>query len=422
MEFTVTLSKYNYSQGYDRDQFIALFPESMISQALELDKGATNIVLNISDVTPYVLMYINRVIHIRKLPIPATDISQAGKYLLIPLLEMVSDLRYVEFHTDHSEVNLLDHKSLDTYYDTILQFGVYRNWNMLIFYLLDIIPIKMDYNYIGVLVITTYHNNVPCYNRLRPYIKNPLLTISTQTAKRFFPEFGSKMTYLDHLSQKSLINIAVESGKTDILRLIAQDPAFITEDNDELSMWTGALYTACHNGNMDQIDIITSLVSKQTRIYACRYTTLEVMCRVYSVKDEVALLEYMISSKHFDRDILEVIKLMKRTNVKLVLQNHLDFISCNLLLELHKLKDKGLTDIIYEYYSNQKNFLMMSYFNGYIPDRILWKDIICHVEAKDFTLILQMFIGSDMWKLLHKKAIYYNRPDLVKIINYQSWV
>ena len=65
--FTVTLPKYNYVESYDRAEFTSLFPNSLITLALQ--SGENDIPLENSLVTPDILQALSYITTRREYPI-----------------------------------------------------------------------------------------------------------------------------------------------------------------------------------------------------------------------------------------------------------------------------------------------------------------------------------------------------------------
>ncbi len=102
---TVNLPRYNYSQSYDRKTFLSDFPNSLISTAFT-DPEEKEIDITQPSVTPYVLQYLQTLTEGTTPIVPFEDMTSAGRYLLIPILDVVSDPKYRDFRDTYPNTNL----------------------------------------------------------------------------------------------------------------------------------------------------------------------------------------------------------------------------------------------------------------------------------------------------------------------------
>jgi hypothetical protein len=82
----------------DREKFRVAFPNSLIDLSLN-DKTAQTLIYNNPFITQEVLQAIYMIMR-RKAPIPVSrDLTEAGRYLMIPVLEIVLHPKYSLFHS-----------------------------------------------------------------------------------------------------------------------------------------------------------------------------------------------------------------------------------------------------------------------------------------------------------------------------------
>lgn len=123
---------------YPKVEFIELFPYCPISLALQ-DPDADIIDINVPVVTPYVLDYLTLILSRRILPIPVENMSSASKYLLIPILDIVSSEKYPVLLKSYPDINLNDD---DTIKSGIHAFAIKYEWPELLNIIHDLISVS----------------------------------------------------------------------------------------------------------------------------------------------------------------------------------------------------------------------------------------------------------------------------------------
>lgn len=165
MSITINLPAYDIQSTYDRNKFLKFFPDSMISAAFQ-DPEETHIDLTSKIMTPYVLEYLQTMLEtVDAFPPPKTDLTEAGRYLLISVLEIVSRPEYIKFQAKYPNINLLDSRSLQDNYSSILVYSLLYNYPLLRTYLWTIIDKDGQDNYDG-LYVSAYMNNVSVFKEL----------------------------------------------------------------------------------------------------------------------------------------------------------------------------------------------------------------------------------------------------------------
>ena len=133
--FTIKL-KDGYSQTLDKSKFIALFPGSMISSALN-DKTATEIDITSPHVTPNVLDLIKSIVEHKKVPYPhkcaRDELTSASRYLLIEELEVIANPLYRLFVLMFPGHDLLNVE----YTSCVMDFAIKENYSELALYILN---------------------------------------------------------------------------------------------------------------------------------------------------------------------------------------------------------------------------------------------------------------------------------------------
>lgn len=168
MSFTISLPTHsNFQYTYDRKKFLEMFPDSMISLALQ-DLEETRFDIH-QIVTPYTLEYIHILLTESKLCPSRDNLAEASRYLLIPILEVVCHPEYEKFYRDYLKVNLLDTESIKTHYQEIVVYGLLHQYSSLLSYIWD----RLDYKTMNchiALYVAAYMNNVPVTKMLNEIV------------------------------------------------------------------------------------------------------------------------------------------------------------------------------------------------------------------------------------------------------------
>ena len=114
--FTIYLSSYNYRESFHIDKFILIFPNSLISLALQSNEDIIEITKDI--VTPDTIQLLQTIILTDD--IHHTDISYKKRldYLGIDLPDIIYHLKYSEFRKQYPNIKF---KSIPDYYELIIQ-------------------------------------------------------------------------------------------------------------------------------------------------------------------------------------------------------------------------------------------------------------------------------------------------------------
>src|SRR5438874_2624551 len=122
---------------FSKSKFQEYFPDSFISRALQLDPETEEITLSNSGVSDTKVMedalnYLDGICHGAYPYISKVDLSSAGKYLLIQLLEIVSHPKYDDFLSFTYRSNIVN---TNLHYETILIHGLVHDFPEVISYL-----------------------------------------------------------------------------------------------------------------------------------------------------------------------------------------------------------------------------------------------------------------------------------------------
>lgn len=95
----------------NQDEFVTLFPKSLITSALELDPTTETIDITSDAVTPDILFLIRDMVITQTIPpinrINGANYYEAGRYLGISVLEAIAHWTYDGFHDIYPDINLL---------------------------------------------------------------------------------------------------------------------------------------------------------------------------------------------------------------------------------------------------------------------------------------------------------------------------
>ena len=197
MDFSIRLLTYdNQRWEFQRSKFIQLWPECMISLALQ-DLEATTIDIEQLSVTPYVMNYLTEIYNNNKLPIPDVDMTSASLYLLIPILEAVSNPFYEGLLQLYPRTNLMKQSTFIANYEFIMAFALRYSYTSLRDYL-------MSLNITGDQPILHYIGAYYDYPKLLS--SKPTITSSTVYLKLYIPELESSKDALTPLEVAILGN------------------------------------------------------------------------------------------------------------------------------------------------------------------------------------------------------------------------
>ena len=132
--FTVTLPKHNFTIPFNYDEFTQLFPNSLITLALQ--SGESNIELENKLVTPDILEVLSYITINRDYPyVGNPNGKRALDYLGIDLPDFVYEPIYAEFKKHNPNIRLLTAEDLNTNYNQILNSAIEEKFPSLVTYL-----------------------------------------------------------------------------------------------------------------------------------------------------------------------------------------------------------------------------------------------------------------------------------------------
>lgn len=249
MSIVINLPVYDTQYKFNRAQFLSLFPDSMISTAFQ-DPDETSIDLTHHTMTPDILEYLHNTVKSNML-LPIKDnqnFQEVGRYLLIPILEVISQSEYTQFHETYPKINLLEKQSLRDNYSTILVYALLHNYSSLLHYLWNEIGSVGHDNY-DALFVSAYKNNMHVMTTL---LKDVNLFDYKSIKYKYFrdlvhlPYNPALDTYLAN-KHLSVSEVCMLGNANDTLRLIYD------YDVDKDNM---ALVIATINKNMEGIKIL----------------------------------------------------------------------------------------------------------------------------------------------------------------------
>lgn len=123
-EFTITLPEHTHSQIYNREKFISVFPESMISILLE-QSADTEIIITQRFVLPEVLTILHLVIEKGQVTYQPhdelrEDVKKSADYLCIDLLAVVNDPKFQNLQFVINGIDLTSPESIQGHADSLI--------------------------------------------------------------------------------------------------------------------------------------------------------------------------------------------------------------------------------------------------------------------------------------------------------------
>ena len=189
------------------------------------------------------------------------DLIRASRYLLMPILAVASDLKYVDFHQKYPYIDLLNPNYLEQDYGTILNSSLEENFPVLTRYLLERVnPEDHPGENLMALFISANRNNLPMFQSLLKIISDPTDTIDINEVKSHFTpvEFDIVRNVEEDMSNITVIEASSLGQSNDILHYLSQDPRFQKLQEH----WDYGLRIAIWMDNYDAIDIIRPLLSQ----------------------------------------------------------------------------------------------------------------------------------------------------------------
>lgn len=131
--FTVTLPEYKFTIRFNTQDFVRLFPGSLI--ALALQSGENDIPLSNTMVTSEILQLLSQILTTQDYPyVSIPNAKQILDYLGIDLPEFVYDSKYGMFRRDNPGFSM---PMLDEWYTPILRYSIDTDFSELARYVLD---------------------------------------------------------------------------------------------------------------------------------------------------------------------------------------------------------------------------------------------------------------------------------------------
>lgn len=117
MEFTLSVPRYKYQKVLNKQEFLDVFPESMISHTLEMCPSDGVIELTMACVTPAVIDLIHKIVETRTTPLIQDQfrpiVEECGKYLGMEILMILGNKKYghgyLHGHRDLNLFRIMDH-------------------------------------------------------------------------------------------------------------------------------------------------------------------------------------------------------------------------------------------------------------------------------------------------------------------------
>lgn len=221
--FNICLPNFNNAKYiFSREQFISMFPYSPVSLALQ-DTEADEVELIHSEVTPYILNYLSNTINCNILPIPEYNMTSASRYLLIPILGIVSSPLYPSFRETFPDVNLFTFPFNDPQYDQLLTYAIKNNWSELVDYLRDYTEIN-HWSNIGS-IASAYYDRLNLFLKFIPrdiyssYIMNEgqFINLIPESKDIFTTYYNYMECYHDGFTPEDLKDTDVDVLKSSII-------------------------------------------------------------------------------------------------------------------------------------------------------------------------------------------------------------
>lgn len=418
-QFTVRLSRYSHTETYDRKVFTIMFPESMITAALT-DPEETEIDINEPIVTPYVLSYLNDVTQGFIPEVPSIDMTQASRYLLIPLLGVISDPMYAQFRMKYPELNLAESEELNGHYGPILEYSLRYRYPMLLQYLWEEEDIaKHQPENLNGLYIAAYMNNLPAFRRLVGNVQDPTQSMDLSPFDTL-TGFDRELLPWTVPIRMNVAEAAVYGRSNEVLAYITSLPQFKDEQ------WSIALDNLAISNNLVGIDLVVPLVPRDEIDIMLDEPdpgwTWEVVGHLLPMEgkditpenalDVLIRSDWIISlgvlSALPDDVALGVIgKAIEEGAVSLQVLQDIIFL---------KIEDPDFIKGLYEAAKNHGDFRELLTFRDHVPNIIdpnqIWTDILTGISLEDAADLYDYIAGLDIPTMLeHAKRV--GRQDLV---------
>lgn len=263
--FDLVLVPHKFKLTFPRSAFCSLFPDSIVAVALA-DLDATEIFISQEVVTPLIAHYLLSITKGARPPFSLIDFTQAGQYLHIPLLEMVSDPRYADLDEKYptgKKLNLLHPEDCvnPVHYAYLMGTIVWMDWHLVFDYIwshLD--PAQYPETNRDLSLIAVYKGSIKNYCKLREHCGDFPLEEKANTVQRLL--LRPERKDLANLSF-NIIHIAGLGCAMDMLRfLVLHPPTKLTKERITES-WGQAMVIATIANKVDQVELMKPLASSE---------------------------------------------------------------------------------------------------------------------------------------------------------------
>lgn len=246
-----------YSIPYDvfivlsKDQLVERFPTSLLAGIVEQDPEVEHINLENKFVTPEVLNLLQKIVTTSRINYGKYDMTEAGRYLLMPILEVISDPKYHVMPGRYNNIPLDDAK-LKKDFPYYFAYALNSNFDALVRYMIERVPFILNQKELELPLAMTIYSNKPQYYRLlRSYVDDPEDIVIT------LPELLVGYPNADMVIKKqsfTLPELAILTEANEILAMMVNDNAFSSYD------WVHAYNLANEIGNMEAVQIILPIL------------------------------------------------------------------------------------------------------------------------------------------------------------------
>ena len=431
MSFKIYLLPYTYGKDYNRDLFITTFPDSMIATALQ-DPEADEVDIPNRVVTPYVLNYLSSIL-VGDIPeIPVENMNNASRYLLIPLLNIVSDPNYAKLRKDFPTLNIDDPVQLNEHYQDILMFALQHNYTSLINYIFEHTDVNTHQNdNFRALFVSVYMNNVPVTVKLLQYTTDPTDVIDTDEFNeltQWETGIGSITFEAQDYLENELCEIAIPEASAlgnanDVLALLVADPAFKDAD------WNTVLVICTYSYNLVGIDL--------TRDLADQPVTSNIILDNHEFEGNWKVFAHLLNLPPAEMNPEEVLSIGIRTlrfpliraglraisdeEALQIIKEHLHGISLEAFQEILQLEqnNKQFIQDLYNLVKAEAVYDFLIYFMNLniIPIDTIWNDILPNIKYEDFPMVgNEVHYDTEEWKRIIDRAVQFGREDLAHLI------
>lgn len=430
MSITVNLPSYNYSLTFNRSEFFSLFPDSLIAITFTNPEEKEVDIIN-SLVTPYVLQYINLLVeNPDEVPSsPSQDLTPASRYLLMPILGVLSNLKYDEFIQQYSYIDLLDINYLKQDYGVILNYSLKNNFPLLTNYLLERVnPEDYPIENLLALLISANRNNMSMFQYFLKIVPDPTAELNINDIKVHleYEPYGDLLEYVDeYLANIDSIQASALGKANTILRYLSSDPRF---QNIQQS-WNQSLYISALSDNYEGIDIIRPLASQVTIDHLLdeeiQHSCIHMVGHlILPLGTDVTIENIMIYAlQHHNETILRfAMSNMKPDDILQVIRGNINLVRGNIVNDIVDSKfynDEKFATTFYNILLENKHYSDLPYFSliPYRDDDTIWTDTLSGISVDELRNILtNENIPFSSSSYLISIARNIGRDDLIPII------